>query len=434
MLTRKLNSIVILAASLVFYAVVGLNPAFAELTLSDLYSKAITHAERIKIAEDQVKISQAGKDKAQAALLPRLSGGGALTRFSQDKRTAAGLLIQPETAGNWNLRLEQSLSLAGREFTALNLSEENIARSKEDLRALREEYLLMVSQAYFDVLRAQKSLEIAGTNLERLKKHRSAAEKRLRLGEITKTGLLRVDGELSGAHSDFIRATNALEMARQLLIRLVGLNADFRLKEPGPAGEELPTLETIKQRAISERSEIRSLDRQKRIAQDQIRLAKSLYWPNVNLSLGYAGADQSPASATLNRESLFGSVGISIPIFDGGLRKAEVTEAHLKQQQIDFAARDLRKAIMMEVDGVYLEVITLRGMLKYHQDQLAFARDNHHAVTRQFEFGLATALDVIDANAQLVSSERKLAETHYNHQYAQLKLKRVMGEALYNDQ
>lgn len=432
MATAKVNLLSIFAAFLLLCAVGGTNQAFGELTLPDLYAKAMSHAERIKIAEEQVKISQAGRDKAQSALLPRLSGGGAVTRFSQDKRTAAGVLIQPESAGNWNLRLEQSLSLGGREFTSLNLSEENIARSKEDLRAMREEYLLMVSQSYFEVLRAQKSLEIAGTNLERLKKHRGAAEKRLRLGEITKTGLLRVDGELSGAQSDFIRATNALEMSRQYLIRLVGVNADFKLKEPPSAGEGLPALETIRERALSERAELRSVDRQKRIAQDQIKLAKSLSWPNVNLSVGYAGADQYPVSVTLNRESIFGSVGISIPIFDGGLRKAEVTEAQLKQQQIDFAAKDLQKAILVEVEGVYLEIVTHRGMLKYHQDQLAFARDNHHAVTRQFEFGLASALDVIDANAVLVASERKLAETHYNYQYAQLKLKRVMGESLYN--
>lgn len=431
MLTRKTNLMFAFAISLLIYNICGVNPAFGELTLADLYSKAITHAEKIKIAEDQVKITQAGKDKAQAALLPRLSGGAAVTRFNQDKRAAAGILIQPETAGNWNLRLEQSFSLAGREFTSLNISEENIARSKDDLRALREEYLLAVSQSYFEVLRAQKSLEIARTNLERLKKHRGAAEKRLRLGEITKTGLLRVDGELSGANSDFIRATNALELARQVLIRLVGLDAHFKLKEPDPAGEVIPTLEVIKQRAISERSEIRSFERQKKIVQDQIKLAKSMYWPNLNLSLGYAGVDQYPVSATLNRESLFGTLGITIPIFDGGLRKAEVTEAHLKQQQIDFAARDLQKAIMVEAESVYLEIITHRGMLKYHQDQLAFARDNHNAVTRQFEFGLASALDVIDANAQLVASERKLAETNYNYQYAQIRLKRVMGEGLY---
>lgn len=429
----KINQGFVFAIALAIGVISGAGPAFGELTLADLYAKALATAERIKLAEEQVKISQAGKDKAQAAILPRLTGGAGVTRFSVDKRTSTGLLIQPESASNWGLKLEQSLSLGGREFTARNLTEEQVARSKEDLRGLREEYLLGVSQSYFDVLRAQKSLEIARSNLERLKKHRSATEKRLRLGEITKTGLLRVEGELSGAQSDYIRANNALELARQYLIRLVALNGDFKLKEPDPTREELPLLETIKERALAQRAEIKSHDRQKTIARDQVKIAKSLYWPNVSMSVGYAGADQHPATATLNRDSLSGSVGISIPIFDGGLRKAEVNEAQTKQRQVDLGAKYLEKAILVEVEGVYLEIATHRGMLKFHQDQLAFARDNHHAVTRQFEFGLASSLDLIDANALLVSAERKLAETHYNYRYSLLKLKRAMGESLYEN-
>ncbi|MDZ4186265.1 MAG: TolC family protein, partial [Desulfuromonadales bacterium] len=311
MLKRKINPVFVFVTSLVICAACGVNPVFGELTLADLYARASATAERIKLAEEQVKISQTGKDKAHAALLPRFSAGGSVSRFSEDKRTSSGSLIQPESAGNWGVKVEQSLSLGGREFTALNLSEENIAKSKEDLRALKEEYLLAVSQSYFEVLRTQKSLEIARTNLERLKKHRDAAEKRLRLGEITKTGLLRAEGELSGVQSDFIRASNATELSRQSLMRLVGLNDDFKLKEPDPPGEELPTLQTIKERALSLRAEIKSFDRQKRIVQDQVKLAKSQYWPNLNLSVAYAGADQYPASATLNRDSLFGSVGIT---------------------------------------------------------------------------------------------------------------------------
>ncbi|MDZ4164436.1 MAG: TolC family protein, partial [Smithellaceae bacterium] len=116
---------------------------------------------------------------------------------------------------------------------------------------------------------------------------------------------------------------------------------------------------------------------------------------------------------------------------DGGLRKAEVNEAQTRKRQVELSAQDLQKAILVEVEGVYLEIITHRGMLKFHQDQLAFARDNHHAVTRQFEFGLVSSLDVIDANALLVSTEKRLAETHYNYQYSLLKLKRSMGESLY---
>jgi outer membrane protein len=51
-------------------------------------------------------------------------------------------------------------------------------------------------------------------------------------------------------------------------------------------------------------------------------------------------------------------------------------------------------------------------------------------VARQFEFGLSTSLDVMDANTLLVSSERKAALAAYNYQYALLVMKKATGTLL----
>ena len=112
------------------------------------------------------------------------------------------------------MRADESLSLSGRELTALSISRENIVKSQHDLYATREGYLLSIASAYYDVMKAKKALDIAESNLERLIKYRNAAEKRLKVGEVTKTVLLRAQGELSGARSDAIKAINALELAK----------------------------------------------------------------------------------------------------------------------------------------------------------------------------------------------------------------------------
>jgi len=63
-------------------------------------------------------------------------------------------------------------------------------------------------------------------------------------------------------------------------------------------------------------------------------------------------------------------------------------------------------------------------------DQFTFARENYLAVARQFEFGLSNSLDVLDANALLVSAERKAASAIYNYRLAHLKLKKATGTLL----
>ncbi len=54
----------------------------------------------------------------------------------------------------------------------------------------------MLSVAYYDTLSDDKLSQIAQTNVKRVKKYRDAAATRLKVGEITKTVLLRVEAEL----------------------------------------------------------------------------------------------------------------------------------------------------------------------------------------------------------------------------------------------
>lgn len=62
--------------------------------------------------------------------------------------------------------------------------------------------------------------------------------------------------------------------------------------------------------------------------------------------------------------------------------------------------------------------------------QVAFATDNYKATAKQFEFGIANSLDVIDANNLLVTSEKQLADSKYNYQLSVLKVQKATGMLL----
>ncbi len=70
------------------------------------------------------------------------------------------------------------------------------------------------------ILSGQTSFQIAQTNVKRVKKYRDAAATRLKVGEITKTVLLRAEAELSGAQSEQIRTDNNWQLARAILSRI----------------------------------------------------------------------------------------------------------------------------------------------------------------------------------------------------------------------
>ena len=428
--------------SVLFVLLSAANCYAVEYSLEDLYKIALERSERIKISEEDLFIAQKGKDKAVAALMPKLSGFGSYTKYTEDKYSSSNTLIQPEDSKSWGMRLDQSFSMSGREVTAFNISKENIERNKYELHAVKEEYLLSVSASYYEVLRAKKALDIAKANVERLTKHRDAASVRLKVGEVTKTALLRAEAELSGAQSEEIKAKNALELAKAVLARIVGIARDFVLKDPEHLGVDNllspePDLVTascqpepmncFKTIALSERVELKGLELQKKIGQEQVKYTQGSYWPTLSIEGVYSRKDEDPSASTLNKESAYGGLKISIPIFEGGLRDAEVKEAEAKQRQAALFYEDKKKSIDIEVESAYLDLITQKGIMEKFGAQLTFAEDNYKAVSKQFEFGLANSIDVMDANTLLVTAERQLADAGYNYQLSDLRLKRATG-------
>ncbi len=401
-----------------------------EYSLEDLYRVALERAERIKLSEEDLYIAKTGKDKAVAALLPRLSAFSSYTKYTTEQYNDMGTLLQPNSTTSWGLRADESLSVSGRELTAFNISRENIVKSQYDLYATREGYLLTIASAYYDVMKAKKAVDIAESNLERLSKYRDAAEKRLKVGEVTKTVLFRAEGELSGARSDAIRAANALELAKAVLVRTVGIDGDFQLKERGSEDMQISSESSFEELAFAQRADLKSLEIQKKIAGEQVQYTKGGYWPTLSVSGVYAGTDQSPDTVTLIKDSRYGMLSLNFPFFEGGLTKAQVNEARARERQSGLLYEDLKKSIRIEVQGAYLDLVTQKGILKYLEDQVVYARDNFNAVSKQFEFGLAQSLDVMDANNLLVTAERSLVQAVYNYQVAILRMKKATGTLL----
>jgi outer membrane protein len=401
-----------------------------EYSLDDLYRLALARAERIKLSEEDLYIAKTGKEKALSLLLPKLSAFGYYTKYKSEKYNDAGMLLQPDSATTWGVRADESVSLSGRELTALGISKDYILKSQHDLYATKEGYLLSIASAYYDVMKAKKVLDIANSNLERLLKYRNAAEKRLKVGEVTKTVLLRAEGELSGARAEAVKAINALELAKAVLARTVGIEGDFQLKETPPEDMKIDPESSFQEMAFSGRADLKSLEIQKKIAEEQVKYAKGAFWPTLSASGVYISADQSPATSTLVRDGAFGLLSLNFPFFEGGLRKAEVKEALAKDRQSSLIYEDFKKSVGIEVQGAYLDLVTQKGTLKYLEDQVVYARDNYNAVSKQFEFGLTQSLDVMDANTLLVTAERNLSEAVYNYQVAILKMKKATGTLL----
>ncbi len=242
-----------------------------------------------------------------------------------------------------------------------------------------------------------------------------------------------------------MKSENNLKLTKAVIARAAGLSGYYELKENPHSSVNsqqsselnfltgdcrLPTIDCFKQTASSERAELKAIDLQRRITGEQVRYARGAYWPTLSIEGVYSRKDENPSSAFLNKESIYGGLKLNFPFFEGGLRKAEVGEAEAKKRQAELVYEDAIKTINIEVENAYLDMITQKGILKSLQDRVAFAADNYNSIFKQYQFGLAHSIDVIDANTLLITSERQFVDANYNYQLSVLRLKRVTGTLL----
>jgi outer membrane protein len=88
----------------------------------------------------------------------------------------------------------------------------------------------------------------------------------------------------------------------------------------------------------------------------------------------------------------------------------------------------LQMSIKVEVRNAMRDVQTLAGVVEQYTAQVAFARENYELTSRQFAVGLATNIDVLDANSTLLSAEQQLAAATFDHDVAVLRVYKSLGQ------
>ncbi len=425
---KSSNLLVLIAIAIGLGGPVSASPVTQQYALDQFYHSALKHAEQIGISKEAVAIAEFTRKQALSVLIPTLSGFGGYTHYG-DEKVVEDNIIQQEWDSNYGVSLRQSVTLNGRELTALRIAEDGIEKSTFDLDAAKESYLYNVAAAFFDVAKSQQAILIAEANVTRLQTHKNAVATRLSIGDVSKTELFRTEAELASATADLIQAKNVHKLALTFLARLTGLALPFEIVESQIGLDNLSTTELngLKKNAVNNRSELKSLAMEATIAEKEVKYTKGAYWPQLSVEGTWMRMDQEPEPQYMPNENTSIGANITVDIFDGGLRRAQVSEARARHKQAQLSFDDATRNIYIEVETAYLNWQTQQGIIASLESQLRYAKENYFAFTHLFENGMANSVDIMDANTTLVTAERQLSEARYNLQLSILDLERSSG-------
>jgi outer membrane protein len=427
-MSKKLNKCLFwYALTLFFFTTCAY--AGTSYSLQKLSELAVMQSENIKIAHEDVYIAKQEKKRALSVLIPKIAAYGNITRYKNDE------ISSPDT-NTFGIKLTQSFTLNGKELIALDMTKKDIESKEFSLESIRAGYILQVAQAYYNILSAQRFVEIANADVERLTTHRNAVKEKLNVGNVTKTDLYRAEAELSKSLTEKVKAENTLLKARAVLQNLVHLDADFSLDKkniPGIEGYNTD-LDEIRTYALTHRPEIKQAAKNLEIARQTIKFNKSDYWPSVSLEAGYKETDidydAGPAHVQYDTEDLYVKGGLVFTLFDGGLRAAQIRQAVAGQRKAMNALELEKKKIILESETAFLEYKTAKNTLNNLKHEVKSAMENFNAVKMQFRYGMADSIDMMDANTLLVTSQRRISDARYTFYLSVLKILYTRGDLI----
>ncbi|MFH2060400.1 MAG: TolC family protein [Pseudomonadota bacterium] len=398
-------------------------------SLFDLARLANKHSQTIKIAQDDLYIAQLEKKRALSVLVPKATVyGNVLERKNED-------LASPDTMALGG-KLTQSFTLNGKELIALNITKDFIESKSFSLESIRAQYMLAVAQAYYNILSAQRYLEIAQSDVERLSTYRDSVKEKLIVGNVAKTDLFRAEAELSKSLTERVLSENKIFKTKAQLQNLVDMDDSYDLeKEPLSHLENYQcSLDQIKEIALKNRVEIKEAAKNLEIARKTTKYNKSDYWPTLSLEAGYRETDieykSGVTDVAYDTEDLYVSGELSFTFFDGGLRSATIRQKIADERKAQNTLELKKKAIILESENSYYDYESAKNTIINLEDELKSAQETLNAVNMQLEYGMADSIDAIDANSLLVSAQRRISDAQYTYYLAVLKIMYTKGELI----
>ena len=399
------------------------------VTLQDAYDSAFRTYESAKIAEEGVGQAESRVDQAWSSVYPRITASSSYTRYNESLPQGSDTSVyQPLSSIKASATLKQPLYTGGRTLAALRIAKSQAEGSRRDLARVKQEVMLAVNKTFFGVLRAMKHVEISRASLERMERHLSVTEREAatRRTKANASSLLRANTLVSQARITLVRSEETVKNARKQLALLTGLPEEVELAEPQPA--ELPADDPthLVDTALQNRDDYARVRLSREEAKEYVTVVEGAHYPQISAEGNITYTDSSPKTI-LDGTIYYGGVKIEVPLFEGGLMKAESAEIRSKYRQAELAEVLLKRTIENDVHDAYLHLQTTITVLETSKLQLDYARRNFDAVEGLYREGLVPSLSLIDAEQTLSFAEKDFVNTTYDREIAIVDLQKSIG-------
>ena len=390
------------------------------LTWQDCVKEAAENHPDLISAEEGVKESRASKAITLSSLLPQIEGSlGASTA------SASGVTTDTYTHG---VSATQLLFDGFKTYDNVRAAVENIKAAQYAYRFTSSEVRLSLRTAFINLLRAQELLNITEEIFKIRRGNFELITLRYESGLEHKGALLTAQANLAQAQFEIVQAKRALEVAQRRLVKEMGRTEASPLRAEGvfqvnDAALEKPDFEALARNNPS----LGKLIAQKNAASFGIKAARADFFPQLS---GRAGRDKSGQHWPPGGNSWDAGLSLSFPLFEGGLRLAEVDKAKAIFNQARENERSSKDSIIVALEQTWAALQDAIETVEVQKKFLEASEERGKIAEAQYSLGLIQFDNWTIIEDDLVSTKKAFLDAQANALLAEASWVQEKGETL----
>lgn len=416
-------------------------PAPLRLTLDEALARATEASHRLgeararKAGAEASVVVRRKVDDPSATVSAGYTRTNHVDEFGIPQPNGGLRVIYPDIPDNYHTRVELvwPVYTAGRADALARAAQAEADATGSDLAAVRLDLRLEVSRAYWALVTAQETVRVLEAAL--VSADRALADVRTRVeagflppNDVSRSAVQRARQELL-----LIEAQGRVQSVTVDLNRLLGLDTPTAitpadpLESPAPAVADANALVT---EALGQRPELTALSLRTDSVTERIAAIAATRKPTVAFASGYDVARPNPRIFPRQaawQDSFDVSLNVSWNFWDAGRAVADRTEAQAAATALRERTAETETQIRADVRKQLVELASSRAALVPAGLAVTAAGETRRVVNDRFEAGVATTLDVLDAQVAVLQAELDRTRVLADIRLSEARLARVLG-------
>jgi outer membrane protein len=412
------------------------SPLHAE-DLLQIYQEALGYDAQYAAAKYQMEAGLERLPQARAGLLPNVALSGNSTYNDND----ITFRTDPPQGGTrkfntnaYQVQLSQPL-FRWQNWVQYDQAKIQVAQAEAQYLVAKQELILRVVRAYFDVLLAEVNLAVARQSQEAIGQQLEQAKKNFEVGVATITDTYEAQSRLDLATAQAIAAESDLAVKRYALQVIVGKVPETLRTLRRGVDIQRPQPDDMRKWAESAEQNnylVQIQQMQTQVSKLEVDRTRAGHYPTVDLvaTYGQSSAGSSLAGVVgIGNDLTAGTIGVqvNVPIYQGGAVVSRTREAVALNEK---SAQDLdtaRRNAAQNARQAYLGVTSGLAQVGALRQAVVSSTSSFESNKLGYEVGVRINIDVLNAQNQVAVAERDLARAVYDTLIAQLQLKAAAG-------